>query len=209
MNLDIDKLWQLYQGQTITIPPYPHGNMTDDTDSADQGNSKTAELSGFDFGVSSEFAGQNYLILPAALIGKARAVSLDGEEWTTRPVQGYAEVWYGTKSSGQLVVVIGDIEYIATIAAEADTATLRSETSKCHGRTNGDRPTWYFSKYIAEYGSPLYLTVPGYCTKLKIVHNNTRYQNGETVVKNSSSPGRKMAILLPKACPSADLTVEY
>lgn len=70
------------------------------------------------------------------------------------------------------------------------------------GLTNGDRPTWYFSKKMDAYPPQFNIIIPG-CKTLKVKNNGVRDDmGGGYLVKQSSVFGRGMAVLAAKGCRS-------
>lgn len=97
----------------------------------------------------------------------------------------------------------------AANAAETAKATPRSEKGKYHGRTNGGRPTWYFSRSMGSYPSNFKVSVAN-CATFEVKNNNgTRFTYGAYIVKQSHVSGRGMALLAPQKCGStlASITI--
>ncbi len=87
---------------------------------------------------------------------------------------------------------------------------LRTESGTYHGRHNGDRPTWYFSKDLAQYPTPLMVDIPGCFANKLIEHDGVRYDNSSgLILKQSDVPGRHMAIVAPSSCQSNTATIAY
>ncbi len=82
-------------------------------------------------------------------------------------------------------------------------AASGTEEGLYHGRTNGDRPTWYFSKQMKDYPQQFTVVVDG-CVKVEVTSNNgTRFVNSDgTIVKQSDVRGRGLALVVPSSCHS-------
>ncbi len=84
-----------------------------------------------------------------------------------------------------------------------------TEHGNYHGRYNGDRPTWYFSKRMKDYPQKLTVVVDG-CAKVKITsHDGKRFSGGGLVVKQSHVTGRGMAVIAPSSCKSRTSHIVY
>ncbi|MDR3089412.1 MAG: hypothetical protein LBU39_06305 [Desulfobulbaceae bacterium] len=96
----------------------------------------------------------------------------------------------------------------ATATAPSGGATR--EDGAYHGRGNGNRPLWYFSKKMASYPSTIYLTVPG-CgyDHVSVTHNGKRYEVGGILFKQSDVSGRGMALHVAASCGSRSAYIEY
>lgn len=83
------------------------------------------------------------------------------------------------------------------------------ENAMYRGLTNGDRPTWYFSKTMASYPKVFKVVAEG-CTSEVVTNNGTRYEgdNG-LIVKQSDVAGRGMAMLVKKGCGNGKAYVVY
>ena len=76
------------------------------------------------------------------------------------------------------------------------------EIAKYHGRTNGNRPTWYFSKKMAQYPQTFTIVING-CPGLTVTSNNgVRFEKNGIIVKQSDVAGRGMAVVVPSSCQS-------
>lgn len=98
-----------------------------------------------------------------------------------------------------------------TTYTQSNTTTTQSitETGRYSGRHNGDRPTWYFSKKMAEYPDSFTIEVAG-CTTVTVTGNNGhRYVEGATIVKQSDVAGRGMAVITSSGCSSATCYCHY
>ena len=84
-----------------------------------------------------------------------------------------------------------------------------TEYGKFAGRTNGDRPTWYFSKRMSSYPSKFMLTVEGCRSDISITNNGSRYESGIVIVKQSDVAGRGMAVVYHSSCKSETAYVVY
>ena len=94
-------------------------------------------------------------------------------------------------------------------ANPAATNSARSEKGKYHGRTNGGRPTWYFSRNMGSYPSTFKVNLAN-CATFDVVNNNgKRFTYGAYIVKQSHVSGRGMALLAPQKCSSrvANVTI--
>lgn len=89
-----------------------------------------------------------------------------------------------------------------------DPPTATKESGRYHGRFNGDRPTWYFSKNFSTYPKKFTLDVPG-CYSGSIEHNGVRYEKGGVILKQSDVSGRGMALVLPSSCKGTKATIEF
>lgn len=89
------------------------------------------------------------------------------------------------------------------------TDDIRTETGTYHGRHNGDRPTWYFSKDFNQYPTPIIVNIPGCLANKLIDHNGIRYESGGLILKQSDVPGRHMAMVMSSSCQSEAATITY
>ncbi len=81
-------------------------------------------------------------------------------------------------------------------------AASNTEEGRYHGRHNGDRPMWYFSKPMRDYPQQFTVVVDD-CVTVKVTSNNgTRFESGHTIVKQSDVSGRGMAVITSAACHS-------
>ena len=103
--------------------------------------------------------------------------------------------------------VVGEKKEPAEDLEAAPEAT--KEQGNYHGRTNGNRPTWYFSKNMNEYPKEFFFTVQG-CGGLNIVNNGIRYDphNG-WLVKQSDVAGRGMSALAESSCKSTEAFISW
>ncbi len=87
-------------------------------------------------------------------------------------------------------------------------ASKVSEHARYHGRHNGDRPTWYFSKDMRDYPKQFTIVVEG-CSETLVTYNNgTRFVK-EVIVKQSDVSSRGMAIVAPASCKSTACYIRY
>jgi hypothetical protein len=97
---------------------------------------------------------------------------------------------------------------ISDIPAPATKKTVRS--AWYNGRTNGNRPTWYFNSKMAAYPNSFMLNVPGCKENLVVNNNGTRWEGSGYLVKASDVSGRGMAVLAPAACNhDEDINITY
>ncbi len=77
------------------------------------------------------------------------------------------------------------------------------------GRTNGNRPTWYFPRNMRDYPQQFTLVIDG-CATVEVTSNNgRRFVSGATIIKQSDVPGRGMAVLTSPGCYSRTSHVNY
>jgi hypothetical protein len=88
-------------------------------------------------------------------------------------------------------------------------AANKTESGRYHGRHNGDRPTWYFSKNFNQYPSPITVNIPGCLANKSITHNGVRYESGGLILKQSDVSGRGMAMVMSSSCQSETATIAY
>jgi hypothetical protein len=88
-------------------------------------------------------------------------------------------------------------------------AANKTESGRYHGRHNGDRPTWYFSKNFNQYPSPITVNIPGCLANKSITHNGVRYESGGLILKQSEVSGRGMAMVMSSSCQSEAATITY
>jgi hypothetical protein len=88
-------------------------------------------------------------------------------------------------------------------------AANKTESGRYHGRHNGDRPTWYFSKNFNQYPSPITVNIPGCLANKSITHNGVRYESGGLILKQSEVSGRGMAMVMSSSCKSETATIAY
>lgn len=94
--------------------------------------------------------------------------------------------------------------------AQQETRAASSGTDKgsYHGRTNGNRPTWYFPKNMSQYPSTFTVSIAG-CSSFRVANNGKRYVTGGYIVKQSHVSGRGVALLAPSSCGSRVATITY
>ncbi len=88
------------------------------------------------------------------------------------------------------------------------TLTCIPEDASYHGKTNGDRPTWYFSKNMTEYPSSFKINVKD-CTELEITNDGSRWEDNDSsyVLKQSEVAGRGMGLVGPSSCVSESASI--
>ncbi len=101
-----------------------------------------------------------------------------------------------------------------TTSSSASTATTTSGTTKeaaamYNGRTNGNRPTWYYSKKMSSYPGTFTLNISGCRTGIVVSNNGSRWESGGYLVKQSDVSGRGMAVLAPATCNSTSSYITY
>jgi len=91
-----------------------------------------------------------------------------------------------------------------------DSKQGKKEYGTYDSRTNGDRPTWRWSKKMGSFPSTFWVTVDG-CgiSKAAVKNNGRRFEGSGLVVKQSDVSGRGMAILAPSSCHSRTCYVSY
>ena len=106
-----------------------------------------------------------------------------------------------------------------TTAATTSTTTAKTTTTQTTaskgvteygryvGRTNPNRPTWYFSKTMSRY--PSTFTFSSGCGTFTVRNNGHRWEGGGHIVKQSDVPGRGMAALAPGSCGSNKAYVKF
>ncbi len=94
-------------------------------------------------------------------------------------------------------------------AAAQETASNQgiTENGRYVGRTNGNRPTWYFSKTMSRYPSTFKFSDG--CSSFTVKNNGHRFTTGAYVIKQSDVPGRGMAALSPASCGSRSAKISY
>lgn len=91
---------------------------------------------------------------------------------------------------------------------EAEAGTIREDGSY-HGRYNGDRPTWYYSKTMSSYPETFKVVIEG-CSEITVTSNNgVRYESGGVTVKQSDVSGRGMAVIGASSCGSRSSYIIY
>lgn len=86
------------------------------------------------------------------------------------------------------------------------------EVGYYRGRTNGNRPTWYFNKKMGDYPSQFTVVIKGAnCKTITVQNNGERYEKElPYLVKQSDVKGRGMAVLASADCnPSEPAYVLY
>jgi hypothetical protein len=79
-----------------------------------------------------------------------------------------------------------------------------------NGRTNGNRPTWYFNANMSAYPKAFSLDVPGCKEGIAVTNNGTRWEGSGYLVKASDVSGRGMAVLAPATCnPDETISIRY
>lgn len=109
-------------------------------------------------------------------------------------------------------VTSGTVEAAAAPAptpAAEPTATSGIDYGRYVGRTNGNRPTWYFPRNMRDYPKQFTLVIDG-CATVEVTSNNGhRYVSGSTIIKQSDVPGRGMAVLTSAGCYARTSHVNY
>lgn len=90
----------------------------------------------------------------------------------------------------------------------SETSSSNTDVGSYHGRTNGDRPTWYFPRNMSSYPSTFTVSVAG-CSSFRVINNGRRYVTGGYIVKQSHVSGRGLALLAPSSCGSRKATITY
>ncbi len=90
----------------------------------------------------------------------------------------------------------------------SETSSSNNDVGSYHGRTNGDRPTWYFPKKMSSYPSTFTVNVAG-CSSFRVLNNGKRWVKGGYIVKQSDVSGRGLALLAPSSCGSRKATISY
>ena len=99
---------------------------------------------------------------------------------------------------------------VTQAAAEEQTVSTNqgiTENGQYRGRTNGNRPTWYFSKTMSRYPSTFKFSDG--CSSFTVKNNGHRFTTGGYVIKQSDVPGRGMAALSPASCGSRNAKIQY
>lgn len=103
-------------------------------------------------------------------------------------------------------VTSGEVEVQAELTTTSDSGT---EEGTYWGRFNGNRPTWYYSKTMAEYPQQFTVVIEG-CVIVEVTNNNgIRFESGDTIVKQSDVPGRGMAVIGAASCYSKTSYINY
>ncbi len=102
--------------------------------------------------------------------------------------------------------LLGELPYIDTPIIEPIiepvTSLTELEKGKYHGRHNGDRPMWYFTKDLKDYPQQFIVVIDG-CSTVNIDgHDGIRIVVGSTIVKQSDVSGRGMAVVTGSHCRS-------
>jgi hypothetical protein len=101
-----------------------------------------------------------------------------------------------------------------TVSSSASTSGSSSGTTKeaaawYNGRTNGNRPTWYYAKNMSSYPKTFTLNVSGCKTGMVVSNNGSRWESGGYLVKQSDVSGRGMAVLAPSSCNPSGSYITY
>lgn len=83
------------------------------------------------------------------------------------------------------------------------------ERGDYHGRTNGDRPTWYFNKDMKDYPEMFSVSVEKCGAPVEVTNNGVRFDQRGYLVKQSDVAGRGMAVLWPATCQSTEAHIVY
>ncbi len=74
------------------------------------------------------------------------------------------------------------------------------EEGRYHGRHNGDRAQWYFSKPMRDYPDEFTVVIPE-CAEVRVTGNNgVRFTSGSMVVKQSDVTGRGLCVVIGSQC---------
>lgn len=95
-----------------------------------------------------------------------------------------------------------------TIEQPVTSPAGKAETCRYAGRFNGDRPTWYCSKDMADYPASFVVDISGCFTKT-VKNNGHRYQDSQLVAKQSDVSGRGLALVAVASCTSTTASVRY
>ncbi len=97
----------------------------------------------------------------------------------------------------------------ATTTETATPADTSREVGSYHGRFNGNRPTWYFSRKMKNYPSQFTVVIEG-CGTVEVTSNNgVRFESNGIVIKQSHVSGRGMGVIGQGACGSAYSYIKY
>jgi hypothetical protein len=200
--------WELNQNKTVTIkvPPFPE-SVNPVPEPTPGPVEEIKALVGHKFGASDEpnYRGQYYLILPDSLVGKAESVTVGGVSFTKRPVKGYAEVWYGPSSSGNITVRAGSLIYTTTQSGGGGT---QSETAKVASYANGNRAHFRFSKPGSGYGKNISVTLGN--DKVIVPDGSQRYEGpGGFLWKPVSENNHKLVVLGKTNVKYSSCTINY
>ncbi len=95
------------------------------------------------------------------------------------------------------------------VQADPTTTDSGTEYGVYWGRFNGNRPTWYYSKTMAEYPQQFTVVIEG-CATVEVTSNDgIRFESGDTIIKQSDVPGRGMAVIGSAACYSKTSYINY
>jgi len=98
---------------------------------------------------------------------------------------------------GDLPVVVIPEEPFMPISIPAE-----KEQGKYHGRHNGDRPMWYFSRPMKDYPQKFSVVIDGCYNVTVDGHDGNRFVVGSTIIKQSDVKGRGMAVVTGANCRS-------
>jgi hypothetical protein len=87
--------------------------------------------------------------------------------------------------------------------------TTKEAAAWYNGRTNGNRPTWYYAKKMSSYPKTFTLNVSGCRTGIVVSNNGSRWESGGYLVKQSDVSGRGMAVLAPSGCNPSGSYITY
>jgi len=95
-------------------------------------------------------------------------------------------------------------------AAQPSATPTGSKVEVCEyaGRFNGDRPTWYCGKDMADYPASFAVDISGCFTKT-VKNNGHRYQDSQLIAKQSDVSGRGLALVAVASCTSTTASVRY
>jgi len=91
----------------------------------------------------------------------------------------------------------------------ASVPTSNTEEGRYHGRHNGDRATWYFSKKMKDYPDMITVNVEGCYDDFLITNNGTRWEGNRIIMKQSDVSGRGMALIVPSSCKSKKASIMF
>lgn len=108
----------------------------------------------------------------------------------------------------------GSTAVASTTASSSSNTTSSSSTTTVYaayyrGRTNPDRPTWYFSKKMSSYPKTFTLNISGCKTGMVVSNNGSRWESGGYLAKQSDVSGRGMAVLAPGSCNPSKAYITY
>lgn len=82
------------------------------------------------------------------------------------------------------------------------------EVADYFGLTNGGRPTFYFSQVMSAYPAQFQVVVVG-CASVTVINNNSRFEGGGLVIKQSEVSGRGMGVIALASCQSSRCYLQY